>query len=54
MTGAQRVNLQENVDLIRLQREIKDKSTKLTALQGKYMQLEEVMTFDTYPIQNMR
>ncbi|CAH1779675.1 unnamed protein product [Owenia fusiformis] len=40
MTAGQRTNIQENIDIIRLQREIKEKSTKLTALQDKYTQLE--------------
>lgn len=37
-----RANLQENVDMIKLQREVKDKSTKLQALQAKYTTLDEV------------
>jgi len=37
-----RANLQENVDMIKLQREVKDKSTKLQALQTKYTTLDEV------------
>ncbi|XP_013398860.1 protein fantom isoform X4 [Lingula anatina] len=41
MSAEQRVTLQENVDLIRLQREVKDKATKLTSLQEKYTRMEE-------------
>lgn len=37
-----RSNIQENVDLIRLQREMKEKATKFEALQVKYFNLEEV------------
>ena len=37
-----RSNIQENVDLIKLQREIKEKATKFEALQVKYLNLEEV------------
>ena len=37
-----RTAIQENIDSIRLQREVKEKSTKLTQLQGQYQQLEEV------------
>ena len=37
-----RVAIQENIDIIKLQREVKEKSTKLTALQGQYANLEEV------------
>ena len=37
-----RVNLQENIDMIKLQREVKEKSTMLTALQDKYQQMENV------------
>ena len=38
-----RGNIQENVELIKLQREVKDKVTKLQHLQGKYQNLEEVI-----------
>ena len=38
-----RTAIQENIDSIRLQREVKEKSTKLTQLQGQYAQLEEVI-----------
>ena len=38
-----RSNIQENVELIKLQREVKDKVTKLQHLQGKYQNLEEVI-----------
>ncbi|XP_046328976.2 protein fantom-like isoform X5 [Haliotis rufescens] len=41
ITAEQKVNLQENIDMIRLQREVKEKSTRLTALQDKYSSLEE-------------
>ena len=34
--------MQENIDIIRLQREVKEKSTKLTALQSQYQGLDEV------------
>lgn len=37
-----RSNIQENVDLIKLQREMKEKATKFEALQVKYLNLEEV------------
>jgi len=37
-----RSNIQENVDLIKLQREMKEKATKFEALQVKYLKLEEV------------
>ncbi|XP_067651387.1 protein fantom-like isoform X8 [Haliotis asinina] len=41
ITAEQKVNLQENIDMIRLQREVKEKSTRLTAIQDKYSSLEE-------------
>ena len=41
-TGAARSNIQENIDLMRLQREVKDKSTKLEALQAQYESLNSV------------
>ncbi|XP_033626403.1 protein fantom-like isoform X2 [Asterias rubens] len=41
MSAGQRTNIHENVEMIRLQREVKEKSTKLTALQAKYANLEE-------------
>ncbi|XP_048576646.1 protein fantom-like isoform X2 [Nematostella vectensis] len=41
LTGMQRGNLQENVELIKLQRDVKDKMTKLQAVQAKYQSLEE-------------
>ncbi|KAJ7360419.1 Protein fantom [Desmophyllum pertusum] len=41
LSDAQRSNIQENVDLIRLQREMKEKATKFEALQVKYFNLEE-------------
>jgi hypothetical protein len=34
--------VQENIDLIKLQRDVKEKSTRLIALQEKYAALEEV------------
>ena len=37
-----RTVIQENIDVIRLQREVKEKSTKLTALQAQFASLEEV------------
>ena len=37
-----RSNIQENVDLIKLQRDMKEKATKFEALQVKYLNLEEV------------
>jgi len=43
VSGSQRNNIQENVDLIKLQREVKDKVTKLQHLQGKYQNLEELL-----------
>ena len=44
-----RTNIHENVEMIRLQREVKEKSTKLTALQAKYANLEEasIHSFDS-------
>lgn len=36
--------MQENIDLIKLQREVKEKSTKLSAVTEKYAILEEVCT----------
>nr|XP_058967650.1 protein fantom-like [Pocillopora verrucosa] len=41
VSDAQRSNIQENVDLIKLQREMKEKATKFEALQAKYLNLEE-------------
>ncbi|XP_046557106.1 protein fantom-like isoform X4 [Haliotis rubra] len=41
ITAEQKVNLQENIDMIRLQRQVKEKSTRLTAIQDKYSSLEE-------------
>lgn len=41
-TGAARSNIQENIDLMRLQREVKDKSTKLEALQAQFESLGSV------------
>jgi len=35
-------NIQENVDLIKLQRGIKEKATKFEALQAQYLGLQEV------------
>ena len=43
-----RSNIQENVELIKLQREVKDKVTKLQHLQGKYQNLEEVILMFFY------
>ena len=37
-----RTAIQENIDVIRLQREVKEKSTKLAQLQAQYQNLEEV------------
>ena len=37
-----RSNIQENVDLIKIQRDMKEKATKFEALQLKYRTLEEV------------
>lgn len=34
--------MKENVELIRLEREIKEKSTKLEVMQGKFHNLEQV------------
>lgn len=41
MTTDQRVNVKENIELIRLQRQIKEKSNDLTNLQMKYQKIEE-------------
>ncbi|XP_067934908.1 protein fantom-like [Watersipora subatra] len=43
-TGQARSNLQENIDLMRLQREVKDKSTKLSAVQAQYETLSSNLT----------
>ena len=37
-----RVTVQENIDMIKLQREVKEKSTKLYTLEEKYRALEQV------------
>ena len=37
-----RTVIQENIDVIRLQREVKEKSTKLTAIQAQFSSLDEV------------
>ena len=37
-----RSNIQENVDLIKLQRGMKEKATKFEALQAQYLGLQEV------------
>ena len=37
-----RNNIQENIEIIRLQREVKDKGTRFTALQSQYSNMEEV------------
>lgn len=37
-----RTGVQENIDMIKLQREVKEKSTKFLMLQEKYSMLEEV------------
>ena len=44
-TGQARSNLQENIDLMRLQREVKDKSTKLSAMQAQFENLSSVSFF---------
>ncbi|XP_053402324.1 protein fantom-like isoform X7 [Mercenaria mercenaria] len=41
ITAEQRTNVQENIDMIKLQREVKEKSTKFLMLQEKYSMLEE-------------
>ncbi|KAJ8302489.1 LOW QUALITY PROTEIN: hypothetical protein KUTeg_018885 [Tegillarca granosa] len=41
ITAEQRVTVQENIDMIKLQREVKEKSTKMMVLQEKYVLLEE-------------
>ncbi|XP_022337426.2 protein fantom-like isoform X1 [Crassostrea virginica] len=41
ITAEQRATVQENIDLIKLQREVKEKSTKLSAVTEKYAILEE-------------
>ncbi|BFZ12751.1 hypothetical protein BsWGS_15789 [Bradybaena similaris] len=41
ITSEQKINLQENIDMIKLQREVKEKSTMLIALQERYQQLED-------------
>ena len=37
-----RQSVQENIDMIKLQRDVKEKSTRLIALQEKYSAMEEV------------
>lgn len=39
-----RDNIQENVDMIKLQREIKEKASKLQVVEAKYLSLNEVHT----------
>ncbi|XP_035828549.1 protein fantom isoform X2 [Aplysia californica] len=41
ITSEQKVNLQENIDMIKLQRDVKEKSTMLIALQDRYQHMEE-------------
>ena len=41
---AYRQSVQENIDMIKLQRDVKEKSTRLIALQEKYAAMEEVST----------
>eukprot|EP00112_Aurelia_sp_Birch-Aquarium-sp1_P008905 Seg1994.1 transcript_id=Seg1994.1/GoldUCD/mRNA.D3Y31 product="Protein fantom" protein_id=Seg1994.1/GoldUCD/D3Y31 len=41
--GSSRANMKENVELIRLEREIKEKSTKLEVMQGKFHNLEQML-----------
>ncbi|XP_038049511.1 protein fantom-like isoform X2 [Patiria miniata] len=41
MSAGQRTNIHENVEMIRLQREVKEKSTKLEALKSQFANLEE-------------
>ncbi|XP_052231915.1 protein fantom-like isoform X2 [Dreissena polymorpha] len=41
ITAEQRTSVQENIDMIKLQREVKEKSTKFLMLQEKYSMLEE-------------
>ncbi|KAK6185889.1 hypothetical protein SNE40_008027 [Patella caerulea] len=43
MTADHKVNLKENVDLIKLQREISSKSSKIMDLESKYARMEENM-----------
>lgn len=42
-TVGQRVLIQENMDLIKMQRELKEKSSMLTAIHAKYQSLESKM-----------
>jgi LytS/YehU family sensor histidine kinase len=37
-----RDNIQENVDMIKLQREVKEKASKLQVVEAKYQSLNEV------------
>ena len=39
-----RETIQENVDMIKLQREVKEKAGKLQAVEAKYLSLNEVQT----------
>nr|KAG5707913.1 hypothetical protein BaRGS_031644 [Batillaria attramentaria] len=41
ITSEQRQSVQENIDMIKLQREVKEKSTRLITLQEKYSALDE-------------
>jgi len=43
VSGTQRTTIQENVELIKLQREVRDKVSKLQNLQGKYQNLEDLL-----------
>ena len=40
-----RAQVQENIDMIRLQREVKEKSSKLEQVQAKYADLEDVSIY---------
>lgn len=42
LSSTKRANIQENVELIRLQREVKDKASQLQAVQAQYENLKEV------------
>ena len=42
-----RAQVQENIDMIRLQREVKEKSSKLEQMQARYADLEDV-SFETH------
>lgn len=45
-----RETIQENVDMIKLQREVKEKASKLQAVESKYLSLNEVHGYVNSPV----